>query len=131
MDAGAKARTRFAALPARLKSCPVTKPDSTSVSSAIRLPIDLPIDLPGELPGNLPIQVCYLNEISAGIVKHCDGRSRSLGWLLGERHSVFLQPLVLLLYVADEEISSASPLPENLLLIRFRGRVFVELQNQL
>jgi hypothetical protein len=68
----------------------------------------LPVNSPGDSP-ELPIQVRDLNEISAGIVKHRDGRSRRLGWLLGERHAELLQPLVLLLDVPDEEISRGYP----------------------
>ena len=79
----------------------------------------------------LPVEVRDLNEISARIVKHRDGRSCRLRRLLGERHAVLLQPRVLLLDVSDEEISSGYSLPKDLLLIRLRGRVFVGLENQL
>src|SRR5271166_1434660 len=87
----------------------------------------------GMLPGDLPIEVCYLNEVSARVVKHRDGRSRSFGWLLGERHAKFLQPRVLLLHVPDEEIGRGYPVLMNLLLVVLRGRVvaLVGLKDQL
>src|SRR5580658_4059805 len=85
------------------------------------------------LPLNLPIQMCYLNQVSASIVKHCDGRSGSLGWLLGERHALLLEPVVLLLDVTDEEIRRGYPVLMNLLLVALCGGVkaLVGLKHQL
>src|SRR3984957_10700514 len=97
------------------------------------LPVDLPIELQGDLPTHLPVQVRDLNKVSARVVQHRDGRSRSLGWLLRKFHAELLQPVVLLLHVSYEEVTRDNPGSKNLLLIGLRGRVvaLVGLENQL
>src|SRR5271165_5503797 len=64
-----------------------------------------------------------LNEISARVVKHRDGRSRSLGRLFRELHAQRLEPVVLFLDIPDEEICGRYPAAMDPLLIGLRRRV--------